>query len=62
MKTQPWTEKSKKIIKKIFIVSNKKKKLVFLYYTYIAKTQALSTIRILGRDPVGSDPLFTKEV
>ncbi|KAG2236730.1 hypothetical protein INT48_000728 [Thamnidium elegans] len=25
------------------------------------KTQALSVIRILGRDPVGSNPLFTKE-
>lgn len=27
-----------------------------------AKTQALSTIRVLGRNPTGSDPLFTKKV
>lgn len=26
------------------------------------KTKALSVIRILGRDQVGSDPLFTKQV
>lgn len=38
---------------------NKQKKTCFLL---LVKTQALSTIRILGRDPVGSNALFTKEV
>lgn len=52
-----WDEKSKRDKKfENFMVTENNIQLMS------AKTQALSTIRVLGRNPTGSDPLFTKKV